>query len=214
MQGFEIQSRFGTKRRSQRAQAAIDRILPATLEIVDSIGLHETSISRVSERAGMSRGAVLHHYKTKLQLIVAAYEHLLVTQLDQIGRVATKVSDEDLTFDDFMTDLWGRYSGPLLMVTLDYLSVARTNDELRAEIIPLALKFNMGLNDIWQRLFANSSTVGTTASTYLNLTLCVARGMGVQSIWRNETAYFDTIFAEWKNVLEDRMHDAVESAAG
>ncbi len=197
-----MQGRFSGKKMSSRARAAIGRILPATLGVINEIGLQETSISRVSERAGMSRGAVLHHYKTKIDLVVAAYEYLLEQQLVEIRDVAGNVSDGGAPLDSFLRDLWDRYSGPLLMVTLDYLSMARTNAELRAQVTPLALKFNMGLNDIWQELFANTNIVGARASTYLNLTLCLARGMGIQSIWRNEQPYFDTMIAEWKNVLD------------
>ena len=204
-----MQGRFPKKGMSSRAQAAIGRILPATLGVIYEIGLQETSISRVSDRAGMSRGAVLHHYKTKIDLVVAAYEHLLAEQLIEIREVATTVSDGSAPLEDFLRDLWDRYRGPLLMVTLDYLSMARTNDELRAQITPLALKFNMGLNDIWQELVADTSIVGAKASTYLNLTLCLARGMGIQSIWRNEQPYFDTMIGEWKNVLDAKLDSLI-----
>jgi len=153
----------------------------------------------------MSRGAVLHHYKTKMDLIVAAYEYLLDQQLTEIRGVADKMSAAGAPLDELLVDLWDRYSGPLMMITLDYLSMARTNDQLRARITPLALKFNMGLNDIWQEKFAKTSIVGAKASTYLNLTLCLARGMGVHGVWRNEERYFDAMVAEWRDVLHANL---------
>ena len=52
------------------------RLLEATVECLVERGWSGTSTTVVSQRAGVSRGAQLHHFPTKNALVVAAVEHL------------------------------------------------------------------------------------------------------------------------------------------
>ena len=52
------------------------RLLEATVDCLVERGFAGTSTTLVSERAGVSRGAQLHHFPTKNTLVVAAVEHL------------------------------------------------------------------------------------------------------------------------------------------
>ena len=52
------------------------RLLEATVECLVEHGWSGTSTTLVSQRAGVSRGAQLHHFPTKNDLVLAAVEHL------------------------------------------------------------------------------------------------------------------------------------------
>src|SRR5689334_15200217 len=60
----------------ERTRAMRARLLEATVELLVERGFAGTSTTLVSERAGVSRGAQLHHFPTKNDLVVAAVEHL------------------------------------------------------------------------------------------------------------------------------------------
>ena len=61
---------------ADRSRAMRARLLEATVELLVERGFTGTSTTLVSERAGVSRGAQLHHFPTKNALVVAAVEHL------------------------------------------------------------------------------------------------------------------------------------------
>ena len=52
------------------------RLLDAVLETLAECGYAATSTTEVARRSGLTRGAQLHHFGTKDQMIVAAVEHL------------------------------------------------------------------------------------------------------------------------------------------
>jgi AcrR family transcriptional regulator len=52
------------------------RLLDAVIESLAECGYAETSTSEVARRSGLTRGAQLHHFGTKDQMMVAAVEHL------------------------------------------------------------------------------------------------------------------------------------------
>ena len=59
------------------------RLLDATVECLVEHGWSGTSTTLVSERAGVSRGAQLHHFPTKNDLVLAAVEHLSEVRDDE-----------------------------------------------------------------------------------------------------------------------------------
>ena len=58
------------------SRAMRQRLLEATIECLVEYGWSGTSTTLVSQRAGVSRGAQLHHFPTKTDLVVAAVEHM------------------------------------------------------------------------------------------------------------------------------------------
>ena len=52
------------------------RLMEATVECLVELGWSGTSTTVVSQRAGVSRGAQLHHFPSKQALVVGAVEHL------------------------------------------------------------------------------------------------------------------------------------------
>ena len=60
----------------ERTRAMRARLLEATVECLVEHGFAGTTTTLVSQRAGVSRGAQLHHFPSKNDLVVAAVEHL------------------------------------------------------------------------------------------------------------------------------------------
>ncbi|MBN3788862.1 TetR/AcrR family transcriptional regulator [Burkholderia sp. Ac-20353] len=75
-------------RRSQRARssAARNALINATLACVNDVGLAKTSISEICQRAGLSRGALLHHFPHKNELLVASYVEWIGTRIGMLER--------------------------------------------------------------------------------------------------------------------------------
>ena len=65
-------------RRSQDERTAQTRarVLDAVLGCLVERGYAGTTTTAVAARAGVSRGAQLHHYRTRAALVAAAVEHL------------------------------------------------------------------------------------------------------------------------------------------
>jgi AcrR family transcriptional regulator len=65
-------------RRTQEERSAETRarLLDATIDCLVELGYSGTTTTEVAERAGVSRGAQLHHFPTKEELVLAAVEHL------------------------------------------------------------------------------------------------------------------------------------------
>ncbi len=110
------------------------RLLDATVECLVSYGYAGTTTPRVAELAGVTRGAQIHHFRSKEDLVVAAIEHLAQQRaqaaIRELGR-AQASPDPISTVLDF---LWEAHQGPMFVATLELWVAARTDPVLAQQI--------------------------------------------------------------------------------
>lgn len=82
------------------------RLIEATLDALVDVGYAELTFSHVVERAGVSRGAPLHHFTSKAALVEAAAESLIRELSDAVARTweAAISSPDPVRF--FCVSLW------------------------------------------------------------------------------------------------------------
>lgn len=197
-----LSSRRRRRPQAERAEATQRAILEVTLDSLFERGLRNTSTNDVARLAGISRGALLYHYPTKLLLLQDALRYLLRTESGKIERMAGSVETGELDFDTFLEALWERFSGRLFMITLEYLTAARTDAAIRETLTTVALEFNASLDRIWEDLQMGCSVSARERRLALNATLCFLRGMGSQTVWRDDPQHFRDMLEFWRRTLE------------
>jgi len=119
---------------AERTAETTERLLEATIRTLIERGYRGTSTVEVCRRAGVSRGAQLHHYPTKQALVAAAVDHLLtkrVTELrDRIAH-AMKGNADLLNLEEAAGLLWSVYTGDTFYAWLELVVAARTDEDLR-----------------------------------------------------------------------------------
>jgi AcrR family transcriptional regulator len=191
------------RRRTQeeRTTETRSRLLEATLSALMEEGYARTTTSSIADRARVSRGALSHHYASKEDLVVEAVEHLLNQATADIRAMADDVTAGRLSLDTFLDRSWAMFSGRLFYVTLEHVAEARHNDKLRARMIPVVREFHRALDEIWRGYFASAGLSDVELETTLNATLCLLRGMGLQTVLRDDPAYYERLLSWWKAEL-------------
>ncbi|MEB3068968.1 TetR/AcrR family transcriptional regulator [[Mycobacterium] vasticus] len=126
----------GAARRTQaeRSAAMRTRLLDATIECLVTYGYAGTTTPRIAELAGVTRGAQVHHFRSKEDLVVAAVEHLAQQRtqaaIRELGQVDS-IPDPVATALDF---LWESHQGPMFIATVELWVAARTDRVLAQHI--------------------------------------------------------------------------------
>jgi AcrR family transcriptional regulator len=123
-------------RRSQAERSASTRqaLLDATIACLMEDGYASTTTSRVAERAGVSRGAHLHHFQTRQALMAAAMEHLAERRGEQLLAAAQQLPAGRERIAQGLDLLWASYASPLYQAALDLWTDARTDPDLRQRL--------------------------------------------------------------------------------
>jgi AcrR family transcriptional regulator len=126
-------------RRSQAERSATtrDALLDATIACLVEDGYANTTTSRVAERAGVSRGAHLHHFQTRQALLAAAMERLAERRGAEMLAAAEKLPPGRERLAAALDLLWSGYASPLYQAALDLWTHARTDPELRERLGPV-----------------------------------------------------------------------------
>lgn len=176
-------------------------MLDATLEVLMERGYARCTTADIADRAGLSRGALSHHFETKEALAAEAVERELDEATSAIRSLADDVASGRLPLDVFLDRLWDMFRGRLFLVTLEHVTEARHNAALRERLVPVVRDFHDALDQIWRGYFGRAGLSDSEIETTLNATLCLMRGMGLQTVLRNDPAYFDRLLAWWKSEL-------------
>lgn len=135
-------------RRTQAERRATTQtaLLDATINCVVEYGYVNTTTSRVAERAGVSRGAQVHHFPTKAALVTAAVEHLARRRAGELRKRSEGLPSGQEGIGTMLDFVWEAHSGPMFDATLELWVAARTEPELRTHLIALEREVT---GDLW-----------------------------------------------------------------
>jgi len=145
------------RRRSQSERSATTRqaLLDATVACLAEDGYAKTTTSRVAERAGVSRGAHLHHFQTRQALVAAAMEHLAERRGEHLLAAAETLPEGRERITQGLDLLWAGYASPLYQAALDLWTHARTDPELRDRLAPIERRLDRETTLVARELFAD-----------------------------------------------------------
>ncbi len=110
------------------------RLLDATIECLVTYGYAGTTTPRVAARAGVTRGAQIHHFRSKEDLVVAAIEHLAQQRVQAAMREFGRVEASSDPVSTVLEFLWEAHQGPMFVATVELWVAARTDTVLAGHV--------------------------------------------------------------------------------
>lgn len=136
MVGIRDKTGGGSGRRTQaeRSAAMRLRLLDATVECLVTYGYAGTTTHRVAELAGVTRGAQIHHFPAKEDLVVAAIEHLAQQRARVTIREVGRIRDSPDPAAAVLDFLWEVHQGAIVVATLELWMASRTDPVLAMHV--------------------------------------------------------------------------------
>lgn len=119
-------------KRTQEARSAEmkDRLLKAALEGLAEDGYAATSTQEVVKRAGVSRGALVHHFPTKVDLFAEAAAYLISNRIRRTKAMAAELDGQDDQLEKHLRLKWENYRQDF-PANIEFMIAARTDRALR-----------------------------------------------------------------------------------
>jgi AcrR family transcriptional regulator len=184
------------------------RLLDATIDSLIDLGYSATTTTVIADRAGVSRGAQLHHFPTKAELVAAAVEHLANRIGAELRRDAAKVKDRDVPVAEIIDALWSRYQSPLFAAWLELSVAARTDADLREALAPVENRLRTSMSE-WV-LDAFGERMRDDGVDVWMLTYYVLQGIALDRTVitenpRRRNQRVTQALEAWKRVLSERV---------
>src|ERR1044071_1306728 len=206
----------------QRREETRRALLDAAVESLIEVGFARTTTLEVQRRADVSRGALLHHFPSKAEVLVAAVDHLAEMRAREMKAFASQLPPEradrgdrgergerepaehaePAPGDDPRTGavldlLWQCFSGTFFKVSMELRTAARTDPELRRVLTAAERSLRDRILAQSRTLFGRAVAEHPGLDRALDLTLQLMIGAAMTSVLHGESSQLDQLIDDW-----------------
>lgn len=189
--------RTQAQRRDEMRNALLDAAVASLVER----GFARTTTIEVQRKAGVSRGALLHHFPSKAELLVATIAHLAEMRGRDLRTRAASLPTGPARIEAVLDLLWECFAGPLFQVSLELRAAARTEAELRA---PLAVAERLMHERVMNQaaaLFGPEIAARAGFEAAMDLTLHLMMGAAMSTLMHQEEPRIQIRINQWKTLF-------------
>jgi len=175
--------------------------MEATVDCLVEHGWSGTTTTLVAERAGVSRGAQLHHFRTRNELVTAAVEYVGHEGAEQLLRESERVTtahDRTRAVVELVVDF---FASPMFTAALELWVAARTDPELKPVVVDLEARLGRECHRLTVELLAADEKKPGVRET-VQATLDLARGLALASQLTDDSRRRARIVRQWSAMLD------------
>jgi len=177
-----VAERVVRRTQAERSAATRARLLDATVACVSELGYARTTTPEIARRAGLARGAQLHHFPTKAELVASAVEHLVVRRNREFREAFARVPAGVDRYAAAIDILWSMLCGPTADAWRELALAARTDPELRPRVAELTTYMREVVEGTFRELFAESAADNPFFAVAPSFVLALLDGLAVGRI--------------------------------
>ncbi len=185
---------------AERTAAMRLRLMEATVASLVELGWAGTSTTGVSQRAGVSRGAQLHHFPSKQALVVGAVEHLTERRRLAMADAVQALPDVGRT-RAVLDVLAEQFTSPVFFAALELWVAARTDADLHAAVAPLERRVGRETHAYAVELLGVEEERGRNRAL-VQATLDLLRGLGLAGTLTDDSRRRATVLDAWADTLD------------
>jgi AcrR family transcriptional regulator len=182
------------------------RLLEATIDCLVELGWAGTTTTVVSERAGVSRGAQLHHFPSKQELVVAAVEHLSERRREDMRIMASELPERGRTRKALQI-LSAHFTSSVFFAALELWVAARTDNALRESVGPLERRVGRETHAYALELLGVDESRGDNRAL-VQATLDLLRGLGLAASLSDDSKRRSAVLDAWAIVLDESLENS------
>jgi len=164
---------------AQRTAKTTGLLLDATLDCLAELGYAGTTTTVVAARAGVSRGAQLHHFPTRASLVAAAIAHLFSEMTSAYQIAFARLDGETDRLTAALDLLWTMFTHPHYPAVTELHTAARTDPELHAALLPVAEAHRANVHRLAAEYFPSAARNRARFDATLAMLLDTLHGMVV-----------------------------------
>lgn len=202
---------------AQKSAMTRDRILDAAIVCFVELGYTNVTTARVASSAGVSRGAMLHHFPSKTELIQAAVEYLHDKLLEdytaRVSNIPTALKGRKRRRAG-IDAYWDHLTGDLSVVYHELCVASRTDPELKSILENSQQLFEKHVRDSNANLFNEWQDRGDRFLLAMDVTKFLMEGMAAGQLMTNREQRVKRLLSYLADRLEEIFEEGESTAMG
>jgi AcrR family transcriptional regulator len=188
---------------AQKSASTRNLIIDAAIKCFVDLGYARTTTTAIAERAGLSRGAMLHHFPSKIDIVRAAVDHLHAKRLKALRKAMMRPSGETDRVRQGVDAYWAHVKHPMFVAFFELSVAARTDDELASILRPAQEAFERDWNEATLDVFPEWHGNKDAFELGLDLSRYLLEGMAISFLTHKETERDKRVL----QYLEEKLHE-------
>ncbi|UCE87503.1 MAG: TetR/AcrR family transcriptional regulator [Deltaproteobacteria bacterium] len=164
---------------AQRSAETRNKLLEAGVDCLIDRGYAGTTTLEVCRRAGVSHGALLHHYGTREALLAATLDHLYARLRASVIERLRELPDESARVEALVDLMWSVFGARPFKAVIELWLAAANEPGLRRRIVESASSFDAIIEPTATRLLPESARRQPDFAAYVSLLFQIMQGMGL-----------------------------------
>ncbi len=122
---------------AQRSAETQRKLIDGAIAVLHRLGYGATTSGLIAQEAGVSRGAMLHQYPTKVDLMLAVVSDVYSRETNEYRERGMSAVSPRERFYKFPEMMWDAFTRPSAMAVLEIMMGSRSDPELAARLAPL-----------------------------------------------------------------------------
>ncbi|MEM7502978.1 MAG: TetR/AcrR family transcriptional regulator [Pseudomonadota bacterium] len=195
---------------AQKSAATRDQILSAAVRCIVELGYSRTTTMRIAERAGLSRGATLHHFPSKLDVIRAAVDYLHERRLRAFRKSVQTIPAGTDRIKAATDAYWAHATHPIFVAFFELSVAARTDKELRKILRPAQKAFDEEWYRTAQEVFPEWQSDPEAFDLALNLVQHLMEGIAISSMTHPRSDNHEVLHQYLEDKLRELAPDSIK----
>jgi AcrR family transcriptional regulator len=194
-------------RRTQVDRSAETRavLIRAAIETLHTVGFGSTTTALIAKRAGVTTGALHHHFPTKDDLMFGVLDEVSERLLVRLEEHEHRAADGRLRISDLVRHLWKVYGDREYWAVWEIIIGTRADPALHRRIVAHRLETMRTVLHPWleRHVFAGTDRAEITA--IFEFMLIAIRGLGLERFLDKDDAYFERNLEFLAELLGQRL---------
>ena len=205
-------SRSGNESKGRRSQAERSRatrslIARTAFEQIRDQGYATFRVASVATAAGVSTGALTHHFATKEDIALSAIEYALeLAQTRTERNIAAFEANADADpVEAFLQECSDYYFSASFDVAMDVVKSASGVPELKRTIARLHRQYRAFVESQWLQELIAAGWVEADARDVIDLSASVVRGFAIRAMIRPDRSDLERLMSRWRCIMESHF---------
>lgn len=187
---------------AERRRESKDRILRAAIALLVARGYAGFSTIAVASLAGVSRGARENYYKTKYDLIEAAWQAALLRAEKKSQRIADNILASADPVEDFLSSSASFFLGDDYLAMLELAMAARTDRRIERIFHALFRQNRKRQDRVWIEAFARAGYQKADVARFIDVANCLFRGAALMAAFGLPKTSYRRVADELRAIAE------------
>jgi AcrR family transcriptional regulator len=197
---------------AERSETTRKQLIDAAIKLIRAKGFGGLRTVEVSELAGVSRGALLHHFKNRHELVVAVLTYVNeVTFTQSTRRAQSARRDDGDPIEGIIKDAKEFFFGDYFFIELAIGMSDESTRRLKRETQQLARQTRFLIEATWLDTLISSGIPEQLAKDVLSLTLSVVRGFSLRMLIENDPEQFARLLKVWSSIVRQHVRSSIKA---